>query len=250
MSSESVHALVLRSFEFGESSQILHLFTREQGLIHGIAKGARRPKSAFRGGADLLTEGEVTVYARRGSAELHTLGSFDVTHAFPGIRERLPRFHAAHRIAAFVLAFAREEQPSPELWDLATAGLRVLESSDDGTAEATALCVEAMGLNLMGFAPILDRCASCGRAARNVSTARLSPANGGLLCSACRSADARSAELSGPALEALRVLAVGPLLDAPSAAAEPGIRVEIAEALDAWTTHLLDRPMLRGPRFR
>ena len=69
-------ALVLRAYEYGETSQILHLFTRDEGRVHGIAKGARRLNGAFHGGADSLQMGEALVYPRRAGAELRTLGGF------------------------------------------------------------------------------------------------------------------------------------------------------------------------------
>ena len=36
-----MQALALRAFDYGETSQILHLFTREEGRIHGIANPAK-----------------------------------------------------------------------------------------------------------------------------------------------------------------------------------------------------------------
>lgn len=100
-----------------------------------------------------------------------------------------------------------------------------------------------MALVLLGFSPELTRCAECGRTARNVVTARLSPLRGGLLCSQCRSADPRAGELSGEAVTALRALAAGPLVDAPALAARPGVLREVRDALDRWTETLLDRPL-------
>ncbi|MDQ7004355.1 MAG: DNA repair protein RecO [Ghiorsea sp.] len=44
------HALLLRSIPYSDSSLILHLFTQNHGRISLMARGARRPKSSFRGG--------------------------------------------------------------------------------------------------------------------------------------------------------------------------------------------------------
>ncbi|MEL7362835.1 MAG: recombination protein O N-terminal domain-containing protein, partial [Bacteroidota bacterium] len=40
-------AVVLRTLDYGETSQIVALFAREHGLLSVIAKGSRRPKSRF-----------------------------------------------------------------------------------------------------------------------------------------------------------------------------------------------------------
>src|SRR5690606_28430132 len=54
MSSEKTDAIVIRLVEFSESSAVVTLFTRDFGKISGLAKGARRPKSAFESALDLL----------------------------------------------------------------------------------------------------------------------------------------------------------------------------------------------------
>ena len=50
-------ALVLRVFDYSETSQVVHLYARELGKIHGIAKGSKRPasKGTVSGPLDLLT---------------------------------------------------------------------------------------------------------------------------------------------------------------------------------------------------
>lgn len=57
-------AVVLRTIDYSESSQIVTLFTRKHGVIAVIAKGAKRPKSKF---AALMVPGqvlEVVVYVK------------------------------------------------------------------------------------------------------------------------------------------------------------------------------------------
>lgn len=135
-------ALVLRTFDYGETSQVLHLLTRDEGRVHGIAKGARRLKGAFRGGLDALVLGRAKIYARRGAAELRVVGGFDPEDHFPGVRERLDRFHAAAHVAAILLAFTTEEQPQPELFDLAVAALRLIGQAGDGAAAVSIVAVE------------------------------------------------------------------------------------------------------------
>jgi len=151
-------ALILRTFEFSEHSQVAHILTREEGRIHGIAKGARRLNGAFHGGLDALTLGELGVYARRPGAGLRTLASFRAQTNFPELRRRLSRFHAAEHARALVLAFAREEQAAEDLFELTVSLLRLLEAADDDEAVALGLGFEAMLLGLSGFAPELTRC--------------------------------------------------------------------------------------------
>jgi recombinational DNA repair protein (RecF pathway) len=202
------------------------------------------------------------------------------------VRERLDRFHAAAHVAAILLAFATEEEPHADLFDLAVAALRLIADADGaaaarsaapaaavaeplaaypaaaavratparaaapgtGAADAVATGFEAMTLRLLGFGPELSRCVVCSRPARNVRTARLSPRRGGLLCSKCRAEDPHAPELSGAAVAALRALCDGPLVSAPEVAADPAVRRAVRDALDRWSETLLDRPLRTARR--
>lgn len=241
MSAEPVQALVLRTFDFGETSQIAHFFTRELGRLHGMAKGARRLKGSFQGGLDVLVLGEAAVYGRRAGADLRTLASFRTIDHFPGLRERLPRYHNATHAAALLLAFAREEQPMEAVFDLTVAALRMLEVADDTQAAALGIGYEALLLGASGFGPELTACVTCGRPARNVQTTRLSAFRGGLLCSNCRGDDPRAARLTGAGVHALRALTDGSLATAAELPADPRLRAELRDALTHWTSYLLDR---------
>jgi DNA repair protein RecO (recombination protein O) len=248
MTAERTEALALRAFDYGESSQILHLLTREQGRVHGIAKGARRLNGAFHGGVDALHLGEALVYPRRPGAELRTLGGFATATHFPRLRDSIPRFHAASHVLALLLAFTREEEPVPDVFDLAVSALRILELADDAQAQAIALAVEAMLLRHAGFFPDLQRCVSCERPAKNVNTTRLSALRGGLLCRNCASQDAQAVTVTGDVVVALGKLGDGPLAAAMSLPEDLALRRGLRAALDAWTTTVLDRP-LRTSRF-
>ena len=47
-------ALVLRRFDYSETSQIARLYTRSEGRLSVIAKGIKRPNRDLRGPLDLL----------------------------------------------------------------------------------------------------------------------------------------------------------------------------------------------------
>ena len=234
---------MLRTFDYGETSQILHVLTREEGRVHGIAKGARRLNGAFHGGVDALHLGDASIYPRRPGAELRTFGGFATITHFPGLRERIGRFHAASHVMAIVLALTREEEPDAFVFDLAVAALRLLETAGDAACVAIGLGFEAMMLNRAGFLPELTRCVACGKAARNVKKARLSPLRGGLLCRDCGDEDRGAAEVTGPVVTALVKLGGGPLAAAVNLPLDAELRRALRDTLDRWTTHTLDRPL-------
>jgi len=248
ISARRTQALALRAFDYAETSQILHLLTRDEGRVHGIAKGARRLNGAFHGGVDALHLGEAMIYPRRPGSELRTLGGFKSTTHFPRLRESLARFHVASHMVALLLAFTREEAPDPFVFDLAVSALLLVEDCDDGQAEAVGLGFESMMLHHAGFLPELTRCVACGKTARNVQSARLSPLRGGLLCRDCAAEDPRAPQVTGAVVAALAKIADGPLAAAVRLAPDASLRRGLRETLDGWTTTVLDRP-LRTSRF-
>ncbi len=74
-------ALVLRTTPFQESSLIVKLFTKEQGKVSVIAKGARRLKSSLRGYLEPLSYIEA-IYYYKSTREIQTLAKVDLIQAF------------------------------------------------------------------------------------------------------------------------------------------------------------------------
>lgn len=55
-------ALVLRTYKLGEADRIVVFLTRDRGKKRGVAKGARRQRSKFRGALEPLTEARVAYF--------------------------------------------------------------------------------------------------------------------------------------------------------------------------------------------
>ena len=122
-------ALVLRQWDFSESSQTVLLFGRETGLLRGLAKGAHRDRAPFSGGFDLLTRGEV-VAIPKGSTELAALIEWDLQEVFWGPRQRWRAYQAGLYIVDALRAMLIDADPHPALFDQAVTSLRALETDE------------------------------------------------------------------------------------------------------------------------
>jgi len=118
MSAEKTESIILTAAPYRETSCILRLFTRSRGLVHGIAKGARRsggksvPAPLDRG---LLLE---ALLYHRPNRELHTLGNLHVTNFFHGIRADITKSALRDIAIELCLKSITEPSPHPELFDL------------------------------------------------------------------------------------------------------------------------------------
>ena len=107
MSAEKTIAIVLRSVEFSESSYISTLFTESAGKITALAKGARRPKSAFENALDLLSISRV-VFLRKSSDAMDLLTEAKLERRFRAAARDLTRLYAAYYVIELLNALTGE----------------------------------------------------------------------------------------------------------------------------------------------
>ena len=77
-------ALVLRTYPLKEADLIVSFFTRDQGKLRGVAKRARRPKSAFGAGLERLSHVRMA-YFQRETRELVNLDSCELIRSQFGL---------------------------------------------------------------------------------------------------------------------------------------------------------------------
>jgi DNA repair protein RecO (recombination protein O) len=237
-------ALVLRKFEYGESSQVLHLLTRDRGRVHVLAKGSLRPRSTFHGPLDVLEAGVARLYPRREG--LSILGGFERETAFPAVRRDLARLEAAFAILEIAAEASREEQADEGLHDLVLGSLRGLETTAPERVPAALLRFDLRALAALGVGPVLDACVACGRPVAEEKSPLLSPARGGALCGACAGQDALALRATRGVLAALALLAAAD--PAPSTRLVLGPRdLRLARRLaDALLRHALEKGVRGG----
>ena len=122
-------AVCIRHWDWSETSQTVSLITRDHGLVRGLAKGARREKSSFSGGIDLLTRGQA-MFIVKPTADLAAITAWDLQETFPAIRRSLPTFYTAMYIADLTQHALHERDPHPALFDQLLAALRGLGTPD------------------------------------------------------------------------------------------------------------------------
>ncbi len=108
--------LVLRTRPLTDSSLIVHWLTRDFGRIATVAKGARRPKSPFRGQLDLFYLADLS-FVRSRRSELHTLREVRLLESHPGLRLDLIYVQQASYCAALIEQSAEPDAPLPVVFD-------------------------------------------------------------------------------------------------------------------------------------
>lgn len=168
-------AICIRHWDWSETSQTVSLFTREAGLVRGIAKGAKREKAPFSGGIELLTRGEVLALVKPGT-ELANITAWDLQEMFPAIRSSLRAFHCAMYMADAAQHAIHDHDPHPALFDALVTGLRTL-----GQDATTAVVLNYLWATLTetGWVPELTRDVVSGTPLSSSATYGFAPSLGG-----------------------------------------------------------------------
>jgi DNA repair protein RecO (recombination protein O) len=187
-------ALVLRTYPLKEADLIVSFLTRDQGKLRGVAKRARRPKSAFGSGLERLSHVRMA-YFQRENRELVNLDSCELIRSqfdlasdyaasvaldyFAEASELLlPDAEANERFFRLLLAVLESLRPPPGEKD-----------GPSGRVWRAATYFSFWAVRLSGWLPELHACMGCGGFLEDPETperAFFSRGQAGLLCSQCR----------------------------------------------------------------
>jgi DNA repair protein RecO (recombination protein O) len=114
---ERTTGLVLRTYPLTETSLIVHWLTRDAGRLGTVAKGARRPKSPFRGKLDLFYLCEFT-FQRSRRSELHILREVSLLDTHEVLRRELAYLQQAAYATRLIEQVTETQTPVPGLFEL------------------------------------------------------------------------------------------------------------------------------------
>ena len=197
-------ALVVRTVEVFETSLVVTLFTREMGKVAALAKGARRLKSSFQGGLDLLGVSDIVLFPKASEA-LDLLTEAAPLERFACLRRDLAALYAGYYIAELLTDLTDFHDPHPKLFDAARITLRHLGEAE--LRPRRILRFELACLRELGLMPALDQCAHCGEPVDTRGSVAFGLATGGVICPACRPGQPHVSTISSVALEWIRALA-------------------------------------------
>lgn len=244
MSSEKATAIVIRTVEFSETSLVATLFTREFGKISTLAKGARRLKSPFESALDLLAVCRI-VFLHKSSEALDLLTEAKLLRRFRLATRKLAGLYGGYYVAELLGELTDEDDPQPELFDLADQTLAALAAGQN--VARWVMRFELGSLRLLGNMPSLDRCVECGDAMTVAGRVAFGQLDGGVLCPKCRPGKRHVAMISAGAIRAMGQLATLDRTAWQRLEIDSRTLGELRAILNHYFAHLLGkRPKLHG----
>lgn len=176
-------SIVLKSFNLAESDRIVVLLTRDQGVVRGVAKGAKRLKSRFGSGLEPFSVIHAS-YFQKDAVELVSLQKADLissNFAAASGPEFLQKFAY---LAELLITFSPPHDPNEKLYRMVKATVEAATTEGDNLL-GIGVYFELWLLRLAGFLPDWGRCNNCRRELDDEEIVNLQ-ANFHLMCAACR----------------------------------------------------------------
>ncbi|MHB1685834.1 MAG: DNA repair protein RecO [Ignavibacteriaceae bacterium] len=182
-------AVVLSKLNYGDTSYIISLYSKELGKISAIVKGARSPKSKLGLVTDPVNHLQVVLY-KKDTRELQIISSADLLSNFTELKSDFDKLKYSQAIIELVKKLTVEHETNPRLFKGIIRILELLNSSD----EAPNILFSRFFLFFLeelGYGITLEKCSVCGKSIQ--PEAGLSYNFGiGILCHVCRKEKAES----------------------------------------------------------
>lgn len=196
----------LKSYNLSEADKIILMYSKDKGLIRGVAKGIKKPKSKLGGRMEMLVANKLMLNK---GGNLDTICQAEALNTFFNLRTDINKLFYAMYCSEIVANFGSENDPnSNEIYNLFYTFLEQL--SHDTTKVGALLSVIRFQLKIMnitGYSIELNNCVKClcpsGQEEQNLY---FSIEQGGILCEKCATEFNKKIKISYKITEFLNTL--------------------------------------------
>ncbi len=227
-------AVILRGFEFGESSIIAVSLTMNHGKLRFLAKGAKKNRSPFHGGLRTGNMAEIVYYNKpqRGLQLLKEITSHPVFDTDIRDLDRVCIFQAGLEV---IDRTTIEHESDSRVFTVLEDFIGALGSCEDPWTPFFVLQVRLAGI--AGLLPDFEECGTCKKALAGKSM-NIDPSSGAVLCDGCSCGGALS--VSSASADLLRAMKERGLGETEQAVCDFIQRREIGRILHNLFLHHFD----------
>lgn len=177
-------ALVLDRIPYGEADLILHLLTRDHGIVSALARGARGSRRRFAGGVDLFVVADVRFRPAGARSSLASLAGSEPVRSFPGLFDALDRLEAGQAMLVLARDLLRDAPAGEATFFRVVEALARLETASPGQTAGEVLALAVALLSDLGHSPADESCPACGETVGASGVVAVAP-DGAMLCGRC-----------------------------------------------------------------
>ncbi len=173
-------AIVLRSFNVGEQDKIVVFFSRDKGLLRGMAKGARKFGNRFGSSLEPMSLVEIFYYEKE-RKDLVTISQCDLIESFFDVHKDFRTSCTLSYFVELVEEFFPARAKEDVLFKLFLSTLQAIKGGGD--LDLLGRYFEAWLLQINGLLPDFRRCKNCQK--KLPQGGWLSPKMDGIHCASC-----------------------------------------------------------------
>lgn len=176
-------AINLKSYNLSECDKIMVMYSKEKGLIKGVAKGCKKPKSKLGATMDLMVANKLMLFKGK---NLDTICEAHTLNTFKDSRKDMDKLLYSAYVTEVVNNFGVEEDPcSGEVYDLLYKALnKITQAKNKKEVLISVIKFQLKIMEVSGFGIELDSCLCC-REQILAENMYFSSTMGGVVCEEC-----------------------------------------------------------------
>jgi len=173
-------AIVLKTHNLAEQDKIVVLFTKDKGIIRGVAKGARKFINRFGGSLEPLSLIRVNYYEKE-TRDLVVIKSCELLESFFEVQKDMKVIYHFSYFAELIEEFFPLKSVEELSYRLLISVLKAIKDGND--LSLTSRYFEMWLLKIYGILPDFSKCRKCKK--KFIKRAWLSPKRDGIYCDSC-----------------------------------------------------------------
>ena len=183
MSLFETEGVILKTYSLSEADKIVLILTEKQGIIRGVAKGAKRLKSRFGGSLEPFTVVQISFFQKE-DRELVSIRQLELVKSYFELISDPHRLEKFSYLVDLTVDFAPPHDPNENIYRMVKVCLENAANSPE-FLDIIILYFEFWLLKLGGYLPNWEKCEDCKRQIFANETAFLQT-NFHLFCGNCR----------------------------------------------------------------
>lgn len=175
--------LILKSYSLAEADKIIVFLTQNEGLVRGVAKGAKRLKSKFGGSLEPFSIVQMS-YFQKEDRELVSIRQIDLLKSFFDNASEPLFLQKFSYLVDLLVEFAPPHDPNERLYRMTKVCLETAAENSE-SLESIAVYFELWILRLGGYLPNWNNCDVCRREINQDEDSALQ-INFHLFCKSCQ----------------------------------------------------------------
>lgn len=175
---KKIEGIVISTVDYKESSKIINVFTKSDGIIGLVARGSKRANSKIAVGSNTLSYGYFYINAKNPNF-LANLNEVEIINNFNSIRKDIIKLNYAIYLLELSSEVYKHDNNS-NIYNLLISSLIKINEGYDSRVITNIL--ELKLLDFLGIRPVINHCVNCKN---NKDIVTISSYKGGYLCKKC-----------------------------------------------------------------